>query len=231
MKIFLCGGGSGKVVDIAMNKFESSLDKTKPLLYVPLAMESSRYDSCYEWIKNEMGLINVTNIEMVTSGNELFNKNLDNYCAIFIGGGNTYKLLKELKDSKSFNKIKEFINNDGIVFCGSAGAIIFGKDIDSCKMQDTNDVGLKDTKGFNILKDYSLLCHLNRNDGIKFNRDKNSDYLLNFSKGNKTIYLPDDDTIFIDNNDITIIGGSEFRIYENGRYEIKTINSDKNNCI
>ena len=72
---------------------------------------------------------------------------------------------------------------------------------------------------------------MNRNDGIKFNRDKNSDYLLNFSKGNKTIYLPDDDTIFIDNNDITIIGGSEFRIYENGRYEIKTINSDKNNCI
>lgn len=231
MKIFLCGGGSGKVVDIAMNKFESSLDKTKPLLYVPLAMESGRYDSCYEWIKGEMSLINVTNIEMVTSGNELFNKNLDNYCAIFIGGGNTYKLLKELKDSKSFNKIKEYINNDGIVFGGSAGAIIFGKDIDSCKMQDANDVGLKDTKGFNILKDYSLLCHLNRNDGIKFNRDKNSDYLLNFSKGNKNIYLPDDDTIFIDNNDITIIGRSEFRIYENGRYEIKTINSDKNNCI
>lgn len=231
MKIFLCGGGSGKVVDIAMNKFESSLDKTKPLLYVPLAMESSRYDSCYEWIKNEMGLINVTNIEMVTSGNELFNKNLDNYCAIFIGGGNTYKLLKELKDSKSFNKIKEFINNDGIVFGGSAGAIIFGKDIDSCKMQDANDVKLKDTKGLNVIRDYSLLCHLNRNDGIKFNRDKNSDYLLNFSKDNKTIYLPDDDTIFIDNNDITIIGRSEFRIYENGRYEIKVINSDKNNCI
>lgn len=231
MKIFLCGGGSGKVVDIAMNKFERLLDKTKPLLYVPLAMESSRYDSCYEWIKNEMGLINVTNIEMVTSGNELFNKNLDNYCAIFIGGGNTYKLLKELKDSKSFNKIKEYINNDGIVFGGSAGAIIFGKDIDSCKMQDANDVKLKDTKGFNVIRDYSLLCHLNRNDGIKFNRDKNSDYLLNFSKGNKTIYLPDDDTIFIDNNDITIIGKSEFRIYENGRYEIKVINSDNNNCI
>lgn len=231
MKIFLCGGGSGNVIKSTMIEFEKVIDKSKPMLYVPLAMESSRYDSCYEWIKNEMSLINVTNIEMVASGNELFNKSLDNYCAIFIGGGNTYKLLKELKTSKSFNKIKEYINNDGIVFGGSAGAIIFGKDIDSCKMQDVNDVKLKDTKGFNVIKDYSLLCHLNRNDGIKFNRDKNSDYLLNFSKDKKTIYLPDDDTIFIDNNDITIIGSSEFRIYENGGYKIRMINNDKNNCI
>ena len=227
----MCGGGSGNVIESTMNVFEKVIDKSKPLLYVPLAMESSRYDSCYEWIKGEMSLINVTNIEMVTSGSELFNKSLDNYCAIFIGGGNTYKLLKELKVSKSFNKIKKYINNDGIVFGGSAGAIIFGKDIDSCKMQDVNDVKLKDTKGFNVIKDYSLLCHLNRNDGIKFNRDKNSDYLLNFSKENKTIYLPDDDTIFIDNNDITIIGSSEFRIYENGGYKIRMINNDKNNCI
>lgn len=231
MKIFLCGGGSVNVIESTMNVFEKVIDKSKPLLYVPLAMESSRYDSCYEWIKGEMSLINVTNIEMVTSGSELFNKTLDNYCAIFIGGGNTYKLLKELKVSKSFNKIKKYINNDGIVFGGSAGAIIFGKDIDSCKMQDVNDVKLKDTKGFNVIKDYSLLCHLNRNDGIKFNRDKNSDYLLNFSKDKKTIYLPDDDTIFIDNNDITIIGSSEFRIYENGGYKIRMINNDKNNCI
>ncbi len=230
MKIFLCGGGSGNVIKSTMIEFEKVIDKSKPMLYVPLAMESSRYDSCYEWIKNEMSLINVTNIEMVASGNELFNKSLDNYCAIFIGGGNTYKLLKELKTSKSFNKIKEYINNDGIVFGGSAGAIIFGKDIDSCKMQDENKVNLKDTKGFNIIKDYSLLCHLNRNDGIKFNRNKNSDYLLNFSKENKTIYLPDNDTILVIDDEIKIIGNSKFRIYENGRYE-RVINSDKNNGI
>ena len=157
---------------------------------------------------------------MVTSGNDLFSKKLDDYCAIFIGGGNTYKLLKDLKNSKSFDKIKNFINNDGIVFGGSAGAIIFGKDINSCRMQDKNDVGLKDTKGFNIIKDYSLLCHLNRNDGIKFNRNKNSDYLLDFSKENKTIFLPDDDTIFVTDNEIKIIGNSDYEVYKNRKCEI-----------
>lgn len=231
MKVFLCGGGSGKVIEDAMRKFENLLDKSKPLLYVPLAMESNRYDSCYEWITNEMRLTNVTNIEMVTSGNDLFNKNLNDYCAIFIGGGNTYKLLKELKNSKSFDKIKDFINNDGIVFGGSAGAIIFGKDINSCKMQDKNDVGLDDTEGFNVISDYSLLCHLNRNDKVKFNKDKNSIYLLDYSNENKTIYLPDDDTIFVTNKEIIIIGTSDYEVYKNGKCKVVILVNDKKEQI
>ena len=35
---------------------------------------------------------------------------------LFIGGGNTFKLLYELKSSGAFKKIKQFINNNGIVF-------------------------------------------------------------------------------------------------------------------
>lgn len=93
-------------------------------------------------------------------------------------------------------------------------------------MQDKNDVGLKDTKGFNIIKDYSLLCHLNHNDGIKFNRNKNSDYLLDFSKENKTIFLPDDDTIFVTDNEIKIIGNSDYEVYKNRKCEI-VINDKK----
>lgn len=54
----------------------------------------------------------------------------------------------------------------------SAGAIIFGNNTDSCKAQDINTVNLKDAAVFNVLSDYSLLCHLNRNDGVKFDRKK-----------------------------------------------------------
>ena len=226
MKIFLCGGGSGEVAKKSTIKFGSVIDKTKPLLYVPLAMESYRYDSCLEWIRKEMSLINVTNIDMVTSAKDLAEKNLNNYCAIYIGGGNTYKLLKDIKDSGSFEKIQQYINNDGIIFGGSAGAIIFGKDIDSCKTQDPNDVQLAETQGFDVLSGYSLLCHLNRNDGIKFNRDKNSEYLIEFSKGNKIIYLPDDDTIFVNDNKVTIIGDSDYRVYENGHYKVNSVSSN-----
>lgn len=220
MKIFLCGGGSGETASIATQKFGEMIDKNKPLLYIPLAMAEERYPSCLEWITKEMSSINITNIEMVTSGEELSKKNLKNYCALYIGGGNTYKLLKDLKSNSSFENIKKYLEDDGIIFGGSAGAIIFGKDIDSCKTQDENKVDLKETKGFNILKGYSLLCHLNRNDGVKFDREKNSEYLLEYSLKNKTIYLPDDNTILITENAITLIGTSDYRIYKNGKFQI-----------
>ena len=37
----------------------------------------------------------------------ILDKNLFDYSAIFIGGGNTFKLLKGIKDSCAFDKIKE----------------------------------------------------------------------------------------------------------------------------
>ena len=48
---------------------------------------------------------------MVTQASEIIYKHLDDYCAIFIGGGNTFKLLNDLKTSGAFETIKEFINN------------------------------------------------------------------------------------------------------------------------
>lgn len=97
MRMFLCGGGSGKKIKEATIKFGSLIDKSKPLLYIPLAMKIEKYDSCLEWIKEEMNIIGINNIDMVTSGEDLYKKNFDNYSAIYIGGGNTYKLLRDIK--------------------------------------------------------------------------------------------------------------------------------------
>ena len=159
MRIFLCGGGCGQQTVDANKKLNEVIDHNKPILYIPLAMPSERYPSCYEWIKDELKGIDVPNIDMVVSGTDLFNKNLENYSALFIGGGNTFKLLKDLKDSGSFEKIKVFIENNGIVFGGSAGAIILGQCIDTCKYADKNEVDLKDLMGFDVVSHFSFLCH------------------------------------------------------------------------
>ena len=74
MRMFLCGGGSGKKIKEATIKFGSLIDKSKPLLYIPLAMKSEKYDSCLEWIKEEMNIIGINNIDMVTSGEDLYKK-------------------------------------------------------------------------------------------------------------------------------------------------------------
>lgn len=216
MKLFLCGGGSGKEIIEALNVFSELLDKNKQVLYIPLAMDFERYDDCYNWFKEEMKLINVNKFEMIRSFLELSKKRLINYSAIFIGGGNTYKLLKELKKYNNFEKIENYIKNDGIVFGGSAGAIIFGKNIDSTYIEDTNLVNLKDSKGFDYLRGYSILCHLN-----KKNLKKNLNYLKEYSIKNKLIYLSEDNVIYINDDEFKFFGESDYLIFEGGNYITK----------
>lgn len=86
MKLFLCGGGSGRQILNALYKFSDVLNKKKPILYVPLAMESKRYDSCYNWFESEIKIVKLNKFEMVRSSYELSQKNLEDYSAIFIGG-------------------------------------------------------------------------------------------------------------------------------------------------
>ena len=214
MRIFLNGGGDGDQTIEANKRLNDVIDHEKPLLYIPLAMESEMYPSCLEWIKGELREVDITGIEMVTSAQEITDKDLSQYCAIFIGGGNTFKLLYELKISGSFEKIKAYIDNDGIVFGGSAGAIIFGESLESCIVDDTNEVGLKDITGFDVLNGISLLCHYTNRSEKKDNESKQ--YLLELSKQRKVIALPEEDTLFINGNEVELIGSRPYYVFENG---------------
>ena len=117
---------------------------------------------------------------MVNSADELAAKNTNDFGVIFIGGGNTFKLLHDLKTSGAFEKIKEYLNSEGVIFGGSAGAIIFGKDLEACRLHDTNEVNLSDIDGFDILNGTSILCHYTNRTAEK--DEKSRQYLLEVSK-------------------------------------------------
>ncbi len=213
MKAFLCGGGDGEEIKDAYTRFNEVIDNSKPLLYIPLAMEEDKYDSCYEWITNELKDVSVPKIEMVRDSSEIITKDLNNYSSIFIGGGNTFKLLYDLKRTGAFEKIRDYLNNDGVVFGGSAGTIIFGENLNSCKLDDTNDVGLEDITGFNILNGISFLCHYTNR--TKEKDEESKKYLLELSKNSKIIALPEEDTLYINNGDIEVIGEKPYYLFEN----------------
>lgn len=223
MKIFLCGGGDGKQAAAATRRFSEIISHDKPLLYVPLAMEAEQYPDCKKWITAELEDIHLSSIDMVQSFQELFERDLSNYCAIFIGGGNTYRLLSGLKSSGCFDKIADYIRRDGIIWGGSAGSIIFGTDIGSCQCDDRNDVGLADTSGFDVLNGISLLCHYTNHEPEK--ERINTEFLLHWSNGNKIIALPEEDTIFINGDKIEFYGTRPYYEFENG-VRIQRENSD-----
>ena len=214
MKVFLCGGGAGAQTIEANKRLNEVIDHAKPCLYIPLAMEQEKYPACYEWVKGELKDVDVPYIEMVRSADELAAKNLSDFSVIFIGGGNTFKLLRDLKRSGAFEKIAEYLNSEGVVFGGSAGAIIFGKDLEACRLDDSNDVNLSDINGFDILNGTSLLCHYTNRTAEK--DEESRQYLLEVSEHRKVAALPEEVTLFVNGEDIEVIGNRPYYFFENG---------------
>lgn len=234
MKLFLNGGGNTKELALPMSIVNEIMDHNKKILYVPLAMDEIdfSYDDCYKWFQKQVINVDVKGIDMPRSFEQFTSLDFNNYSAIFIGGGNTYKLLKGIKDNGIFEKINEYLNNDGIVIGCSAGAIIFGYDINSCLAMDRNDVNLIDTKGFDKINGKSIFAHYTNSKTEEIHK-KYTDYLIEYSTTNEiVIALPEEDTIFIDNDKITIIGDRPYYEFNNGIIDKKDIaGQDKKKTI
>lgn len=216
MHIILGGGGSNEQTIISNKLFESLIDPTKPILYIPLAMKPHRYDDCLVWINGgEFSNIKRGEFVMVRDAADMRNHKLTDYAAVFIGGGNTYHLLQRLKDSGAFQQIKEYLDNGGVVYGGSAGAIIFGKDVDACLYMDTNDLNLVDTSGFNMLFGCSFTAHYTNQDVAKHKAA--TDYLTQYSYKEPVVALPEEDALYTDGNIVKVVGTRPWYVFNGGK--------------
>ncbi|MEK6934766.1 MAG: hypothetical protein AABW46_02710, partial [Nanoarchaeota archaeon] len=91
---------------------------------------------------------------------------------------------------------------DGLVYGGSAGAVILGKDV--ITSNDKNEVEIKNTEGLNYNE--------NKDSVIKEIRDK---YNL------KIVALPEGTGLFVDNGTIIIKGVKSAFIFDKEKREIK----------
>lgn len=222
MKLILNGGGTGNQVADARMLLNKLINHDKKILYIPFAWPDSTYSGCLEFITKELSDVEKQGIDMVKSTDELTSKNLTDYACIYIGGGNTYKLLNDLKISGAFEKIQKYLlEDDGIVYGGSAGAIIFGKDLDSCNTDDENEVGLVDNTGFNMINGYSLLCHYTSRESEKTELSRN--YLIELSKIKPIYAIPEEDTIYVSNGSISVIGSRNYYEFVDGEETAKGI--------
>tara|TARA_Y100000310_G_scaffold303059_1_gene341036 strand:- start:3129 stop:3788 length:660 start_codon:yes stop_codon:yes gene_type:complete len=153
-KLYLSGGGAEE--DLWKILFKN----INRVLYIPLAWPNDDFESCLEWFKEQTRNFKNLRIDMVTDSNKPVE--LSSYDLVFVGGGNTFKLLKRLRESGFEEKLIDYYNNGGSVYGGSAGAIIWGNTIETaliCKDKDKNEVKLKNIKGFNKINNYDIQCH------------------------------------------------------------------------
>jgi len=218
MKLILCGGGWAEKTVIPNKLFESLVDASKPLLYIPLARDcgTDNYESCKTWLEGEFKNIKHGEIVVLRSASDISEKNISDFGGVFIGGGNTYKLLQELKASPAFDWLTEYMNAGGVIYGCSAGAIIFGRDIDSCLYMDENNVKLINTSGFNAVFGFSFTAHYTNKDAEK--TKKATDYLTEYSKNTPVLALPEEDSLYINGDTVKVIGTRPYYVFHNGSH-------------
>lgn len=135
------------------------------MLYLPVALRGIRsFGSCFEWITTTFAPFNVKHIEMWTDLTVHQAHQLQQFNGIYIGGGNTYALFAELIASGFNNHLREYVDEGGMIYGGSAGAVILGKDIRTVSHMDRNETGLIEINCLNLANDHAVWPHYRSQD-------------------------------------------------------------------
>jgi len=200
--IFLSGGGDAKDSFELDKKFFALLNNNSKILYIPIALGRDKigYEACYDWfstIISRHSLEKDIDFTMLLEDDNI--PNLNGYNAIYVGGGNTYRLLDYVYRKNFIKNFLDFIKSGGIIYGGSAGAIIMGKDIRI--VEEENDKNYQNFLGLNLLEGKSVKCHYEDNFDLE---------IFSFVQkiGSQVLALPENAGLILDANSkvIEIIG-------------------------
>ncbi len=160
-ELILAGGGDAEDSRPLDEVLARRVPTGGALLYLPIALDPREhsYTSCHEWLRSVFAPLGLDNIVMWADISGKGDADLDAFVGVYIGGGNTFTLLHALRVARFLTPLRRFLAHGGIVYGGSAGAIILGKDIMTAADADPNEVGLRDSSGLDLLDGYSVWCH------------------------------------------------------------------------
>ena len=167
--LYLSGGGNEKQSFSLDKFFFDTLPKNGRFLYIPIALRGHKlYSTAHLWMKSIVEMHERTDVqfEVMDDPSKYKFEDLKLFNVVYIGGGNTWSLMKELTDSNFSEALIRYYETGGLVYGGSAGAIILGKRIDT--HDDKNEVELTEMKGFDLLHDYSVACHFKNEENDRF---------------------------------------------------------------
>lgn len=159
--IILSGGGDIDQTFELDERYFNLLKNGSKILYIPVALEMSPIanESYYKWFsalleKHDSGNKDI-DFRMITDEDVI--TDLSSYDSIYIGGGNTYKLLNFIIESGLHKQISLYLDNGGVIYGGSAGAIILGQDIRTAASENTKNAPTHN--GLNLLNNKTVSCH------------------------------------------------------------------------
>lgn len=95
---------------------------------------------------NQLKSLGFKNVNFVDVEKESLS--LEGVDLLWVNGGNTFRLLKALKDS---NFLEQLLGFSGFYIGVSAGSVVLGPNIEIAKIADENTANINDFSGFNIV--------------------------------------------------------------------------------
>ncbi|MEK6839670.1 MAG: Type 1 glutamine amidotransferase-like domain-containing protein, partial [Nanoarchaeota archaeon] len=117
-KLFLGGGGSEEQSKAIDKEFQESLPKNPKILLIALARDNA--EKTYQWFVKAYAPYGIKDVK-VLEDKPYTKKEFMKYDAIYIGGGNTFKLLKRLKEKGITRVLEQYYRDGNIIYGGSAG--------------------------------------------------------------------------------------------------------------
>ncbi len=214
MKLILVGGGSEEQSKNSDLLFTTLL-QNKNVLYIPIAMHNGKYsyEDCFKWCSNMLNKYGEYKVAMWDEETIRDHKYEDilSFGGVFIGGGNTFYLLKTIKEFGLDKSLTRLLNETDIpISGGSAGALIFAKTIETANSLDPNNVNLGNLDGINMINGNNLFVHY---------EDKWDKDILQYNKQSNTnvIAIPENSGIFVNDGVISVIGEGDVKVFPGGK--------------
>ncbi len=134
--------GSG-YFDAFEEAVKSFLDPVNQILFVPYSADKSNWDNYTQRVRDRFKLfgLKVTGIHEV-------NNNIENFQAVFVGGGNSFRLLTHLQQFDLISKINIAVLQKGMRYIGSSA----GSNVACKTICTTNDMPiLYPSRGFDAI--------------------------------------------------------------------------------
>jgi len=203
MALFLSGGGDPPLT-IALDEAFAVAVAARLVIYIPTALAGTAlFDGAGHWFSQTYGPLGVTTVDIWhdLDGRSLLSR--DDLGGIYLGGGNTYLLLRELRRTGLDLELRALIDRGVHVYGGSAGAIVLGSDITTSDLGGDERVdSLADFAGLDVLSGWSVSCHYTR-DHDPFLRRWTSD-----SSHSKALLLCEDTGVVVESDQVRVLGQS-----------------------
>lgn len=209
--VYLSGGGDADKTKIIDSLFLENLSKKK-ILFIPLAKTTdvNGYKKSHSWLSDKLNKLSkdFVDVSMILDLDKC--KNINNFSAVYIGGGNTYKLLKLMNDSDFLSILRKYIKDGGVVYGASAGAVMMGKDISTYieekYLLENEKHNYNLTEGMALVGNYSIITHFHEDDYGKVEK-----YIKR--KNNPVIAIPVGVAVLLKNNSMVVVGDEPVTIF------------------